>query len=202
MRKLLLRIPFFRFCALEHLKSIRRKQEEARQLHIDSVIMLIGQSAMAWAGIERMLDELIAFYQHVRTDLSRDHPRGLSSKLKYLRIMQCDPLHNPKLKEFLRYTRIEAKRLGDRRHELIHGLFWRRPVLGGRWESQRVVYSGPFARLHATTHSDEDFRGLLRDITAFGTYLSPKVWVITRGHTRNFPVGNLEEAAGELGLAD
>src|SRR4051794_28255650 len=107
MRKLLLRVPFLRFCALQHLKTIREKQAKARQLHIDSVILQVGETTMSWATVERMLDELIAFYQHSATDLSKEHPRSLSNKLKYLRLMQCDARFPDGVRAFLREARIE-----------------------------------------------------------------------------------------------
>ncbi|MEO5972959.1 MAG: hypothetical protein ABIP91_06315 [Sphingomicrobium sp.] len=186
---------------LARIRRARQSREDARANLIDSIIGLVGQSAMTWAGVERVIDELIGWYQHAATKLQTEHPRSLSSKLKYLRAMQCDPAFTPEIKEFLRSTRIEAKRLGDRRHELIHGLLWRRPLTSGEWQSQRVIYEGPHARLVLTKISEEDFRQILREIAALLHDLSPKVWAITGGDPRVFPTGDIEQASRKLGMA-
>src|SRR3546814_8551064 len=98
-------------------------------------------SSALWAGIERLLDELIAAYQHSHTDLSREHPRSLSNKLDYLKMMQHDERLPEKTREFLRCTRITAKRLGNNRHDIIHGLLHRVPGPHSiTWRTQRIIY--------------------------------------------------------------
>jgi hypothetical protein len=178
----------------------RRLQQDNTWENTKHVITTIGNITMSWAGVERILDELIAFYQLHATNLQHEHPRSLSSKLKYLRLMQCDPRHNDQIREFLRVARIEGKKLGDRRHELIHGLVSRSRVRG-KWTSQRVIYDGAYARLSVTPYEVADFEKVLRDINAYAHDLSIKVWVITRGRTPGFPASDMEQALRELGLA-
>lgn len=196
------RIAPLRWLRFQELQRIREKQAVARQLHIDSVVGLVGTLTMSWAGVERILDELIAFYQHNATDLKAEHPRSLSSKLKYVRLMQCDNRLPDATRAFLRTARIEAKRLGDRRHELIHGMLWRRPIRSGEWQVQRIVYDGPFARIRLSKMTDKDLRDLLIEIHNFASDLSPKVWVLTRGDSKHFSPGQLEEARRQLGFGD
>lgn len=179
----------------------RRQQHDNTWENTKNVITTVGNITMSWAGVERILDELIAFYQLNATNLQHEHPRSLSSKLKYLRLMQCDPRHNDQIREFLRRARIEGKKLGDRRHDLIHGLISRSRVQGGRWTSQRIIYDGAYARLKITPYEVADFENVLRDINAYAHDLSIKVWVITRGRAPGFPPRDMEEALRELGLA-
>ncbi|KAB7648906.1 hypothetical protein [Polymorphobacter fuscus] len=179
----------------------RAALQAAQWAETQSVLGLVGTLTITWAGVERMLDELIAWYQHHGTELQAEHPRSLSAKLKYLRVMQRDPRFSPETQEFLRQTRIEAKRLGDARHDLIHGLLHRRPWRGGAWHTQRVIYDGPFARVQDKAYSQEELRSIIAQASDLGGYLSPKVWVIIGGDGRRFPASDLENARRELGIS-
>lgn len=126
------------------LRRDRAALREAQWLETQSTLSLVGTLTITWAGVERILDELIAWYQRHNTDFEAEHPRSLSNKLKYLRLIQRDTRFSPETQAFLRQIRIEAKRLGDARHDIIHGLLHRRPWHGGGWYTQRVIYEGPF----------------------------------------------------------
>src|SRR5690606_29306055 len=119
----------------------------------------IGQTTVNWAGVERILDELIAHYQHHYTDLSREHPVSLSNKLDYLKNpMQRDTRLTPETREFLRRVRIEVARLGKERHDIIHGLLMRegRPLM---WSTVRVAYRKAHTHLvHRNLHNDDILR--------------------------------------------
>ena len=147
-----------------------------------------------------MLDELIGWYQHSRTDLSEDHPLSLKRKLQYLRKMQSDPFFPEKTQEFLRQTRIEAKRLGNKRHELIHGTLTLMNGRQGVWLTQRVIYQGPTARVFNRMHAAQEIINTTREISDFAGHLSPKVWVISGNDRSKFPAGDIEKALSELGL--
>ena len=71
----------------------------------------------------------------------------------------------------------------------------------GEWQSQRVLYDGPYARLRLTKFSNADLMQLFRDISDFNNDLSPKVWVISHGNEPAFTPTILEKARRELGLA-
>lgn len=202
MRKLLLRIPALRWCALQYLKSVREKQARARQLQIDATLMTIGNIVIAWAALERFLDEIIASYQIHATSLTHEHPKMLYRKLQYLRLMQCDKRFNDKTREWLRKTRLEINRLRDKRHDAIHGVLWRRSVKGNQWQSQRIVYDGPYARLQTTNVTQRDLHAVLSEITAFNHDLAPKVWVLTRGDLPAYTSGDIEKAKRQLGMID
>lgn len=198
-KRLLRRIPFVRWCAYRYAQQIRVKQNDAKWSYVQSVLVTVGNMTITWAGIERLLDELIAWYQHNCTDLSKPHPLSLQNKLKYLRVMQCDERFTDETREFLRKVRIEAKRLGNERHEIIHGMLWHRGGFSLEWKTQRVVYDGPNAGLtHRTFHND-DLRRLSREISNFSHYLAPKVWVLTGHYPGKFPVSEVEKALSEFG---
>ena len=153
---------------------------------------------MAWAGVERLLDELIAFHQQQFTDLSQEHPRSLSKKLEYLkRTMQRDRRLPWGTREFFRQTRITAKRLGDERHEITHGVI-RRQGTSLIWRSQRVLYDGPNARVKIRDFHNNELCDILKEIGEFGRFLGPRVWILIGNNHRDAPSGEIEEVLREL----
>jgi hypothetical protein len=178
----------------------QQKTRAARWTEIQSSLALIGGMTISWAAIERMFDELIAWYQHRATQLDAKHPISLSNKLDYLRTMQRDERFNSEIREFLRVARIEAKRLGTLRHDLIHGVLHRRAPGDFNWYTQRVVYDGPYARLAHRTYTPDELRDVTSKIAEFGGYLSPKVWAIIGGDPSLVAASDLEQARRELGM--
>jgi hypothetical protein len=195
------RIPPLRWCALQYAHQARQRQAEARWQQVQATLALLGNVVIAWAGIERMLDELIAWYQHARTDLSKEHPRSLSRKLVYLRLMEKDGEFTAQTRDFLRQTRVTAKRLGDERHNLIHGLLHRLPTTDAQWRTQRVKYEGPYAMLVHASYKPDDLTRVQGEISDFAHDLSPKIWVIIRGDTRHISASDLAKAQMDLGIA-
>lgn len=194
------RVPFMRYCAMQYALRLKQKQREERWAYVQSVLTTVGNMTIAWAGIERMLDELIAWYQHARTNLEAEHPRSLSNKLSYLRLMQKDTSFTDEIREFLRYTRIETKRLGMERHNIIHGLLHLKSARELVWRTQRVIYDGPFARLEHRLYPNDEIQKISREISDLGGYLSPKVWAIVGGYERYVATSNLQQARRELGM--
>lgn len=166
-----------------------------------SVLVTVGNITIMWAGVERMLDELIAHWQILATDLSQEHPKSLSNKLNYLKNIQRDERLNDSIRQFLRATRIEAKRLGVERHDIIHGLLHN---LGStlNWRTQRVIYDGPFARIQHRYYSNDDLQRISREIEGFSGYLSPRIWVLIGGDPKLYPdPSELHQARCEFGYA-
>ena len=151
-----------------------------------------------WAGIERLLDELIGYYQQNFTDLSIHHPISLSNKLEYLKRLQRDERFPVGVQEFCRETRITAKRLGKKRHDIIHGLLHRSGKL--TWRTQRVAYDGPLARIEQSHYKNDDLADISKEIFAFSHDLSRKVWVLTRGDYSAYSTEDVEKALRELGM--
>lgn len=180
------------------MREQRKKRAQEDWEYERSVMSLIGSLTVTWAGVERMLDELIAFHQQQRTDLSQEHPKILSKKLEYLKnTMQRDARLAWGTREFLRRCRIEAKRLGNERHEIIHGLF-RRTYGTVVWQSQRVIYDGPNARVSLREFHNDDLVNVSREITEFSHYISPRIWLLIGNDYRNPPGGDIEEIHREL----
>lgn len=200
-QKLARRVPFLRYCILQHRIKERQKHQEAQWEYYRSTMVMVGQITVHWAGVERLLDELIAWYQQNLTDLQREHPRSLSNKLKYLRLMQCDERLTHETRDWLRQTRIEVKRLGNERHEIIHGMLWHKGRFSLEWSTQRIIYDGPNARLAHRTYHNNDLLSLSGEISTLTGDMAPKVWVITRNDRSKFPVSQIEQALSELGLA-
>lgn len=189
-----------RYCALQFALRVRQKQRDARSAYIQSVLAMIGNMTIAWAGIERILDELIAWYQHARTGLETQHPISLKNKLSYLHVMQRDASFPPGVQAFLRYARIETKQLGSERHNIIHGLMHLQSARDMVWRTQRVLYEGAYARLEHRVYSNEEIQDIGRKISDLGGYLSPKVWAIIGGDPRFIATDILERSKRELGM--
>jgi hypothetical protein len=178
----------------------RQRRKDARWLYVQSVLITIGNLTIAWAGIERMLDELIAWYQHAQHRLQSQHPVSLKNKLIYIKLMQRDPIFTPETQEFLRIVRIEAKRLGAERHNLIHGLLHLSDAERMRWNTQRVVYDGPLASIEHRTYSNDEINRISGEITNFSRYLSPQIWAIINGNPKFISANDLNDAKRKLGL--
>lgn len=158
---------------------------------------LIGTMTVQWAGIERMLDELIAYHQQQFTDLSKNHPRNLSDKLSYLqKVMQKSPIYFWGTKKFLRQIRIETRRLGEERHEIIHGLLGRSGSVS--WRSQRVMYDGASARIRIRDFHSDDLVDLMKQIGALAHHMSPRIWIMIGNDHRKSPGGNVDHILAEL----
>jgi len=153
---------------------------------------------VTWAGVERLLDELIAFHQQQRTDLSEEHPRNLSRKFDYIkRIMERDKRYPWGAREFFRELRLEGKRLGNERHEIIHGVL-RRTGATVFWRSQRVVYEKSNARVQIRDFHSNEIVDILKEINAFSMYISPRIWLLIGNDPSLSPGGNIEEINSEL----
>lgn len=145
-----------------------------------------------------MLDELIAFHQQQLTDLSKEHPRSLSMKLEYLkRTMQRDTRYLWGTRDFFRQVRIQGKRLGDERHEIIHGVL-RRNGTSLVWRSQRVIYEGSNARVHVRDFHNDDLVAIVKQIHEFSDFISPRIWFLIGNDHRNAPGGEIEDVLREL----
>jgi hypothetical protein len=201
IKRTIRRIPFIRFCAVQYVQKVRQKQRDARWAHIQSVLTMVGNMTIAWAGIERMLDELIAFYQHRRTGLEKRHPSNLKDKLVYLKAMQRDSGFTPEIVEFLTTACTETKKLSDDRHDIIHGLLHLANARTMQWRTQRVRYNGAVAQLEHRTYSNDDLQRIVIQISDLGSYLSPKIWVITGGDPRLISKDKFEQARRDLGMS-
>lgn len=158
---------------------------------------IIGTMTVQWAGVERMLDELIAFHQQQFTDLSKNHPKNLSDKLIYLkRVMQRDQKYPWGTREFLRNLRIETKRLGEERHEIIHGLLGRNGSV--TWRTQRVMYDGPNARIRIREYHNDELIDLMKQIGMLSHFMAPRIWIMIGNDHRKSPGGNIDQILAEL----
>lgn len=153
---------------------------------------------VTWAGIERMMDELIAYHQHSCTDLTQQHPKSLSNKLEYIKTnLEKNRIYTWGAREFFRTLRLEARRLGNERHEITHGVL-RRKGNSLVWRSQRVIYEKAIARIsHREMHNNE-IADILRQIGAFSQYLSPRIWLIIGNDPAKSPSDDIEEIHREL----
>jgi hypothetical protein len=182
------------------LERIRSRKRRDNYTETDVFLMTVGNVTLGWAGVERIIDELIAYYQHRYTDLSAQHPRNLSDKLKYLRRLQSDLRLTSETRDFVHKLRVEAKRLGNERHEIIHALLTRVDGNVARWGAQRVEYDGAVARLKHREFALADLENISVQISEFGQQLAPRVWVIMGRDRSAYPAYQIEDALRELGM--
>jgi len=186
---------------MQYVRKQRAEIASVRWEYRQTILITVGNLTIMWAGVERMLDELIAHWQHLATDLSQDHPMALARKLSYLKEMQRDERLSAAIRDFLRYTRIEAKRLGGERHDIIHGILHN---IGStlNWRTQRVIYEGPLARVHQRLYTNDDLQQISLEVAQFSTFLSARVWVLIGGDPKFFPKPDeLHQALREFGHA-
>lgn len=188
-----------RRAAYAHALEARKFNSDQRWRYTQSVLALVGETTLNWAGVERMLDELIAFYQHHYTDLSAEHPRALSKKAEYIKLrMERDALLTDQTRAFLRHARLEAVRLGNERHEIIHGMLFRTGTV--TWRTQRVAYNKAVAHLVHREFHNQDILKIYTDVGEFMRWLGPRVWALVGADRTKYPSDRIEEALRELGL--
>lgn len=164
--------PIRRYRALD-LRKARAKSREAHWRETQSVLALIRSMTIIWAGIERMLDDMIAWYHRTGGGAIRwDHPRALSLKLDYIKEMEPDVRFSPTDRATLRAVRLETNRLATERHKLIHGFLHRGPR-SRNWTVQRVKYEGAAVSLDVYEYTNSQIQDVLRDMAALATLVSP-----------------------------
>lgn len=198
--KLLKKINPIRRVRATLFRQQRSKQAQAAARQTEIVLMAVGNITISWAGVERILDELIAWYQHHRAGLSLDHPREFGSKVKYLDRMLGDPGFGRPAKAFLIRVRGDADDLAKERNRLIHGLLHPIAPSRDRWQTQRVLYEGPVARLELIEHTVDDLQHLVAEIGALAAFLAPRVWVMTGSDPRRYPLEVVAAIRAELGM--
>lgn len=199
LKRLLRRVPLLRRVAYRNALTIRKAALETRWQYTRSVLALVGETTINWAGVERMLDELIAFYQHRYTDLSAQHPVSLSKKIEYIKTrMEREPSFTPETHVFLRQARIDVTRLGKERHEIIHGMLFKTGTVV--WRTQRVAYNKAVAHIVYRKFHNNDILKVYTDIGEFMRWLGPRVWALVGADRTKYPRHRIEEALRELGI--
>lgn len=166
------------------------------------VLLTVGNITIMWAGVERLLDELIAWYQHNCTDLSRKHPKPFSEKIKYLNRMIDDDRLTHETRNFFHFLASEAESLSDDRNDIIHGMLWHEGGLSLNWQTQRVMYDGPNASLSHRLYHNDDLQQLSKRISKFSSHIAPKIWVILGGNPEKYSHDQIRLALMELGFSE
>lgn len=201
VKRLCRRIPLVRRWAYIYAKQVKAKRKEAQWAYVQSVLVTVGNITIMWAGIERLLDELIAWYQQNCTDLSKKHPKPFSEKIRYLNRMVEDERFTDETSNFFRFMASEAERLSDDRNDIIHGMLWHKGGLSLNWQTQRVVYDGPNASLSHRLYHHDDLQKLSKRISKFSSHIAPKIWVILGGDPEKYSRDQIRLALIELGFS-
>ncbi|MBS0253828.1 MAG: hypothetical protein JSS36_01115 [Proteobacteria bacterium] len=200
MKRCLRRVPFVRWAALLHAQQLRSERAKIRQDYVLSVLATVGNVTITWAGIERMLDELIAWYQQNCIEIRKDHPISLSGKLDYLKIMEKDDRLTEGAVDFIRDLRIKTKILGEKRHAIIHSLLSHNGGYSLKWTAQRVKYEGPHAKLEIHTYHNDDLQKISSEISDHSNHIAPRIWVLVGHDPKKFPEQKIAAALKEFGF--
>src|SRR3546814_15728377 len=116
-------------------------------------------------------------------------------------MMQHDERLPEKTREFLRCTRITAKRLGNNRHDIIHCLLHRVPGPHSiTWRTQRIIYEGPIARAVQREYHNKALADIAAVIADLQHSMSPKRWVINQTDQYNISANTIYTELTHHGL--
>ena len=176
-KRLVRRVPFMRWCALQYALQERKKLADARWKFRHSAFATVGHIAHTWAGIEAILDALIEWYHPIagQANIQNEVPVGLDGKVNYINKMIRDPGFPDSSKAALRSFKIEAKRLGKTRHLIVHGMMFRDPKTATGWRLQAREFDKETSRIVSHYFENEALLEILRQMSAFLHVLSP--WV-------------------------
>lgn len=164
--------PVRRYRAFD-LRRARNRYREARWAETQSVLALVGTMTITWAGIESILDEVIAWYHRTGGKAVRwDHPRSLSAKVEYMKKMEPDVRFSHQDRATLRRIRLETNRVGTERHKLVHGFLHLGPFRKN-WSLHRTIYDGSDVSIEVSDFTSEHIRKVLSDMAALASILSP-----------------------------
>lgn len=181
MRRLLLRIGFFRYCLLQNRLRERKKRSDVRWQYRQSVLSTLGLIAVTWAGIEMMIDHLIAWYhpsigQH---SIQKEQPVNFIRKMAYINKMKRDPRFNDEAVNALDYLMKEAKRLNKARKLIIHGVAFHRNGFSSTWHFSIREFDGVDSVQKLYPVKDSDLLEILRQMSALSSSTASWVWKLT-----------------------
>lgn len=182
------RVPFLRYCILQHHLAERKKQAARRWEYRRTVYSVLGQTIATWAGIEMIIDHLIVWYHPVAgaRDIQPDLPVTFAKKMDYLNKMARDQgWHDGG--EGIRFIRTEAKRLNRLRKAIVHGVVWHLHPTGLDWIVQTREFNGPESELKRYGFKLEDLTEILSQMGAFQSLLAPRAAIITGLKPANTP---------------
>ena len=188
-----------RWCALLHARKLRRERDGIRWEYEKSVLITIGNITKSWAGVERIFDEFIAWYQHHCINFPSKHPRDFKGKLAYIERVERDERLTEQARNFFRDVRESAQRLAHDRNTIIHGLLTHKGGFSLEWSSQKVLYNGQNAILEHRTFHYDDLQNLSLEISTLLAKLAPAIWILIGNNPDKYSAQDVERALSNLG---
>ena len=181
MRKFLRRFGWVRYCILQHITKVRKEAAMTRWEYRRSMLSLIGQVTITWAGIESMIDALVIWYHPIKgqSEISAQLPVNFGNKMDYVNKMSRDPGFGADGQRDLLALRAEAKRLNIWRKTLLHGVVFHRHFMGTEWEVQIRRFSGATSTTDSYIFDDAAMRDILTKMSDFSHAISPWIARIT-----------------------
>lgn len=172
--RLLRRIPFIRWCAMQRIIRLRQRQSDESWAHVQSVLIAVGNMTIMWAGIGLMLNNLIEWHQaKIGTAVRRDFPRNFSTKLGYLKAMERDTRWTADERAKLYAIRLELARLNEFRKNMVHGLLHQKNKRTRDWHIYIAKEEGNGLLRRSISHSYADIMAASEAMAAISHEISP-----------------------------
>lgn len=133
----------------------------------------IGLNVVHWGYVEHMLDMLIIWHNHTTNSPTlQPHPRALTRKLDYLKLIEKDVSLSEKDRSSIREIRLVVSEISERRHDFTHS-FMDIEHTHTSWKFNRFQYDGPEVRLIRKTYDLDKLAALTEEIRVLVGKISP-----------------------------
>ena len=138
----------------------------------------LGTILVTWAGIELMIDYLIAWYhptvgQHT---IRPSQPMNFGDKMVYIKKMARDPKFDQVAKDCLRDLRIQATRLNKARKLIVHGVAVHRNGFSSYWQFAIREFKDNHSTQKVYQVKDSEISEVLSQMMQLSAAISP--WIM------------------------
>ena len=145
------------------------------------VLTNLGLITVVWAGIEMVIDHLIAWY-HPTVDqvtIQEEQPVNFMSKLAYINKMARDEKFDNEARTSLHALKREAKILNKARKLMIHGVASHPNGFSNVWNFSIREFNGPKSVQRNYPVKDTEIAEILHQMSEFSAAIAPWVWGLT-----------------------
>lgn len=159
---------------MQYVIKVRQRSRDIVWEHNKSVLVLVGQMTITWAGISLMLNTLIEWHHHASGQAFRkDMPRDFTQKLKYLEKLEQTTFWTPKDRAQITAIRLELANLNRFRVNMAHGLLHRTGSIGSPWKVHVAKEEQLGLARQTLVYSDADLRDQSRRMAEISHEISP-----------------------------
>lgn len=135
---------------------------------------LIGTMTYQWAGIDLILNHVIAWHISQTNPGSNSLPRDITRKLRYLKEnIESDARIAADQRDRIRLFRIEITRLNKFRKSVVHGRLFQKNRLSVQWFVHSVHQNNGALKQATTPMTNDEILAGVRDIGDVAHAMSP-----------------------------